>query len=156
MWLADLNLHQSDKEVLLSPTPWLTDSIINAAQQLLRKQYPHLPGLQDVSLGLTMSFNVQRGEFLQILQTSQDHWLTVFTIGVQHPRVKVFDSLYLSLPTMAKAQIASLLCTEQNIIEVHIMDIQTQVHQLAIMVVVSPKDSETYQICIASFANMLL
>ena len=28
---------------------------------------------------------------------------------VQLPRVKVFDSLYLSLPTMAKAQIASLL-----------------------------------------------
>ena len=55
---------------------------------------------------------------------------------VQLPRVKVFDSLYLSLPTMAKAQIASLLCTEQNIIEVHIMDIQTQVHQLAIMVAI--------------------
>ena len=136
MWLADLNLHQSDKEVLLSPTAWLTDSIINAAQRLLGKQFPHLPGLQDVSLGLTMSFNIQTGEFLQILHTSQDHWLTVSTIGVQHPKVKVFDSLYHSVPALAKAQIASLLCTEQSNIEVHIIDVQTQVHQLAIIVAI--------------------
>ena len=50
MWL---HLLQKDKEILLSPTGWVTDSIVNAAQKLLREQFPHLPGLQDVSLGHT-------------------------------------------------------------------------------------------------------
>ena len=127
VWIADLNLHHTDKEILLSPTQWLTDTIINAAQQLLTKQFPQLPGLQDVSLGQTMSFVVQPEEFLQIVHSSQGHWLTVSTIGVQHPQVRVFDSLYNFLPQLAKAQIASMLCTKQAKIEVQIMDVQTQV-----------------------------
>ena len=110
MWLPYLNLSQKDKEILLSPTAWITDSIVNAAQQLLREQFPRLPGLQDVSLGLTMAIDVMPGEFLQILHTSQDHWLT---IGVEHPKVKVYDSLFDFLPNLAKAQIASLLCSKQ-------------------------------------------
>ena len=82
MWLPSLNLSQTDKDILLSPTAWITDSIVNAAQQLLREQFPQLPGLQDVSLGLTMAFDIMPGEFLQILHTSQGHWLTVSTTGV--------------------------------------------------------------------------
>ena len=127
MWIANLNLHQTDREILLNPTQWLTDTIINAAQQLLQKQFPHLPGLQDVTLGQTMNFIVHPDEFLQIIHSSQGHWLTVSTIGLQHPKVQVFDSLYHSLSQPAKAQIASLLCTKQEKIEVNIMDVQKQV-----------------------------
>ena len=39
----------------------------------------------------------------------------------------MFDSLYHFLPKLAKAQIANLLCTKQDKIEVHIMDVQMQV-----------------------------
>ena len=102
-------------------------SIVNAAQQLLTEKFPQLPGLQDVSLGLTMAFNVMPGEFLQILHTSEDHWLTISTLGVQHPKVNIYDSLFKSLPNLAKAQIASLLCSKQDIIEAHIMDVKLQV-----------------------------
>ena len=109
MWLPSLNLSQKDKVILLSPTAWITDSIVNAAQQLSREQFPQLPHLQDVSLCLTMTFDAMPGEFLQILHTSQDHWLTISTIGVQHPNVKVYDSLF---DFLAKAQIASLLCSK--------------------------------------------
>ena len=39
IWLSDVGLTQSDKEVLLGPTGWLTDTIVNAAQQLLAHQF---------------------------------------------------------------------------------------------------------------------
>ena len=35
-WLPDLGLSESDERTLLSPTAWLTDDIINAAQKLLK------------------------------------------------------------------------------------------------------------------------
>lgn len=134
MWLPFLNLSHKDKEILLSPTAWISDSIVNAAQQLLREQFPQLPGLQDVSLGVTMAFNIMPGEFLQILHTSQDHWLTISTIGVKHPIVKIYDSLFNYLPNLAKAQIASLLCSKQDIIEAHIMDVKLQVCKIRNMI----------------------
>ena len=40
MWIPQLELSSSDREILLSPTAWLTDSIINAAQNLLKKACP--------------------------------------------------------------------------------------------------------------------
>ena len=52
--------------------------------------------------------------------------MTVSTIGVQHPKVLVFDSLYNFLLELAEAQIASLLCTKQDKIK-SIMDVQMQV-----------------------------
>ena len=104
IWLVSLDLSHKHKEILLSPTAWITDTIVNAAQLLLRQQFPQLPGLQDVSLGQTMAFNVCAGEFVQILHTSQDHWLTVSTTGVKHPTVKIYDSLFVLLQ-LAKAAV---------------------------------------------------
>ena len=66
-WILDLGLDSSDEKILLSSTSWLTDTIINAAQTLLKNKYPAVRGLQDVSHGLNMSFSIERGEFVQIL-----------------------------------------------------------------------------------------
>ena len=130
MWLPSLNLSDKDKEILLSPTAWITDSIVNAAQQLLREQFPQLPGLQDISLGQTMAFNIIPGEFVQILHSSQDHWLTISTIGVKHPTVKIYDSLFHCLSQVANAQIARLLCSKQSVTEAHMMDVKLQVYHM--------------------------
>ena len=43
MWIPELELSSSDKEIL-SPTAWLTNSIIDVAQILLKKECP-LPAL---------------------------------------------------------------------------------------------------------------
>ena len=64
---------------------------------------------QNVSCGLTMSFDVEPGEFIQILHDGSSHWLTVSTIGVKHPEIQAFDSLYASTSTSTKMQIANLL-----------------------------------------------
>ena len=127
VWLADYCLTQFDKDALLCPAGWITDTLIDASQKLLKQQFPNLPGLENVDLGLFMNFAVQPGHFLQILNTSHRHWLTISTIGVQHPEIHVFDSLYNSIPRMAQAQIATIMCTQENTIEVKIIDVQQQV-----------------------------
>ena len=94
----------------------MTDNIINATQKLLKRANPAVPGLQDVGCGLTMNFDIQPGEFVQILHTGQGRWNTVSTIGTSHPDVQIFDSMFISLPTMGKTQIAALLATEEKMI----------------------------------------
>ena len=94
-WLPTLNLHISEQDILLSPTAWITDTIVNAAQNMLKKQFPSISGLQDVALGL-VNFNIQTGEFVQILHTAEGHWLAISTLGLHHPDVNIYDSVYLN------------------------------------------------------------
>ena len=62
MWIPELELSSSDKEIL-SRTAWLTDSITDAAQILLKKECP-VPGLQSVGCGLTMTFAIEPCQFI--------------------------------------------------------------------------------------------
>ena len=130
IWIPNLKLTMYEKQILLDPVGWMSDKIIDAAQVLLKQQFPHIQSLQDVVLGLTMSFHIQTGEFLQIIHCN-NHWFTISSVGVGHdgqPRtVKVFDSMYDSVPNLGKAQIACLLCTSEDLIQVKIMDVQKQV-----------------------------
>ncbi len=129
-WIPNLHLTMSDKNTILHPAGWLTDTIIDAAQKLLKQQFPHIQGLQQVALGLTMSFEMQSGEFLQILHCN-NHWFTVSSMGSnQTSAVNVFDSMYDSIPALGKAQIACLLKTSNDSILVNIMRVQKQVSYL--------------------------
>ena len=65
-WVSNLTVR--DEKVLLSGE-WLTDSLVNAGQRLIQQAHPHVQGLQDVSLGHTLVFNVIKGEFVQVLHT---------------------------------------------------------------------------------------
>ena len=127
-WVPGLKLTTYHKQIILDPVGWMTDTIIDAAQTLLKQQFPHIQSLQSVTLGLTMSFHVQTGELLQIIHCN-NHWLTVSSIGDQasQPSVKVYDSMYHSVPSLGKAQIACLLSTSEDFIRVKIMDVQKQV-----------------------------
>ena len=46
----------------MSPTGWLTDSIVDAVQQLLKEQFSKLHGLQSVTLDLVMNYNILSGQ----------------------------------------------------------------------------------------------
>lgn len=109
-----MDLLEIDRDTLLAPTGWLTDSIINAVQKILRRQFPDVNGLQDTCLGLLCSFCILQGEFIQILY-SPGHWLTVSTVGLEHPHVAVFDSKYSTLSTSVALQIASIMCNKPRI-----------------------------------------
>ena len=110
--IQELNLFEIDREILLSPTGLLTDNIIDAAQTLLRQAFPVLSGLQSVTCGLTMNFDIEPAEFVQIIHSGRGHWLTISIIGNSHPDVHVYDSMYPSAGTLVKAQTAALLHTE--------------------------------------------
>ena len=97
-WIPALNLFDADRDALLDPVGWLTDSIMNASQNLLKSQFPDLNSLQSVAIGNTMFFMIQTGKFLQILY-SNSHWVTAFGDGVHSCRVDVFDSAYNSTST---------------------------------------------------------
>jgi len=58
LWLPELKLLESDKEAFLSPTGWLTDSIVNAVQSLINKQFPDIKGFQDTCLESVHEFNI--------------------------------------------------------------------------------------------------
>ena len=126
LWLPELNLAKSDQDILLNPTAWMTDSLMDAAQLLLKKVNPAMQGLQSVTRGITMNFDIEPGEFVQILHNGHGHWLTISTVGNEHPQVEVYDSVYSCCPTLCKAQIAALLSTKQPAIHLKYMDVQMQ------------------------------
>ena len=112
------NLLRDDEKVLLNPNEWLTDKLMDAGQLLIKECYHQVRGLQSVSLGLTLAFEVQRGEFVQVLHIAGNLWVTVSTIGYHSSgEVDVFDCMSATISSGLKNQIAALLCTEnQNII----------------------------------------
>ena len=125
-WVSSLGLYDCDKAILLNPLGLLNDSIINASQQLLKELFPFLPGLQGVELGAIMGFEVEAGEFVQIVHNGKNHWLLVSTLGVEHPTVRVYDSMYNSLGSHTQNQIAALLHTDRSSISIEMMNVQVQ------------------------------
>ena len=68
VWIncGSIPLTTSHKEILQS-TEWLDDSLIRAAQFLLKEQFQHIGGLQSPLLGGKFAMEPQAGEFVQIL-----------------------------------------------------------------------------------------
>lgn len=124
-WIPELGLSQSDRDIILNPVGWVTDSVVDASQKLLKCTSP-VPGLEPVACGLTMSYTVQPGEFVQILNTGNHHWVTASAIGVPHPVVRVYDSKYSSAGTSLEAQISSMICTQEENVILEFMDVPVQ------------------------------
>ena len=117
---------QSDRDILLSPAAWLNDNIVSAAQKLLKQQLPVRNGFQDPCCGLAYAFQIMSDEFIQVLHNGYDHWLTISTIGAATDEVFVFDSMYASVSTKVKHQIAALLATQSKTIKLSFVDVQKQ------------------------------
>ena len=52
---------------------WLSDQIVDAGQKLLKSMYPHIQGLQEVALGMVLSYGIAKSEFIQIMNTGKHH-----------------------------------------------------------------------------------
>ena len=77
-------------------------------------------------LGETLQFNVQRGEFVQVLNVGGNHWIMVTSIGCGDSEdILVYDSLpsgHLSRRT--KEQIAVILCPNNNSVKLPSVQMQ--------------------------------
>ena len=111
-WISELGLHLYDKRILLSSTSWLHDKIINPVQKLLMDDYPAVRGLQDVTHGLNMTFNIERGEFVQILHDGANHWFTISTVEFSILKWKFMTANIRVFPLMQKSRL--LLCCLQK------------------------------------------
>ena len=124
-WIPELNLFCSDKQVLLDPNGWVTDSIIDAAQDLIKMVNPVIGGLQKICCGLAMSFKVESDEFIQIVTTGNSHWILLSTVGTEHPTVLVYDSLYCSVSRFVMKQNRYIVVYTRKEIRLQLVNMHT-------------------------------
>ena len=120
-WLSTplYTLHADKKEEILSPTGWLSDTVIRAAQLLILQKFLLIAGLQDPSVHNSLSFEILRGEFVQIIIVGGCHWCTISNIECDDGVVNVYDSTTLKL-------IASLVYSPAEQLVVRMMDVGRQ------------------------------
>ena len=109
--------------------------VIHAAQQLIKEDQDLLPvgGLQNPILGQRLAFDVETDEFVQILHSGGNHWITISTVGMDHAHVHVCDSLLGALPGDAKKQIASLLMTKEEKITIEYTSNQVSIYNILLI-----------------------
>ncbi len=84
-------------------------------------------GLQATTLGDILSYTVEEGEFVQILNVRGSHWVTVSNIGCEQNCIKVYDSIpYGDLSSRARKQISALICSDANQIIMKFPSVQQQ------------------------------
>ena len=102
----------------------LNDTHIDVANQMLRKQFPEVRGLQSPLLGQSLSFAVTEPLFVQVLHVDTLHWVTV--IGVRSSLVKVYDSVFNTAGSSLALQTASILRTKSDNIVLEVERTQFQ------------------------------
>ena len=60
-WVGGLTTN--DKEILIKGG-WLNHELVNAGQRLIKRQFTHVNGLQDVAIRNTLCFDIQTEEFI--------------------------------------------------------------------------------------------
>ena len=102
----------------------LTDKHINAASDMLKREFPDTRGLQPTLLGQNLSFEVVEPPFVQILHVGNNHWMTV--IGITQTLVKAYDSLYRCLAPCVSMQAASIMKSASDFITFRVESTQMQ------------------------------
>jgi hypothetical protein len=107
-WLQDLDLEGNDRLIIEGKASggWLSDKHMHAAQLLLRKQFPHISGLQSTLLCQSYGFSAVSSDAVQIHFTGSQHWVTSTCFG---GNVQLYDSnVGFLLTTSLEIQLAQL------------------------------------------------
>lgn len=122
----------ADREILESPTLWLSDSVIYAASKLLSQQAGDIDGWQSSQCGRDFKFRPvnARQKYVQILH-DRGHWITVSNIDTkQHDvtaSVHVYDSYQPSdISLNVKKQVCSLIRSSHDEVTFDIINIMPQ------------------------------
>ena len=118
-WLPSLGLEEKDRQLVSNPLGWLSDSVINTCQRLLKEAHPHVNGLQNTLLGQTLPFRVELDEFVQILHDGNIHWLCVTIIGSNKGEVTILDNMKTLPSPHTVKQIAALLHSSNLVLSLH-------------------------------------
>ena len=118
-------LKQGDKNILLSPSQWLNDVIMDASQRLICHTLGSEQNYQSV-LNSQKNFTPVEKEHVQLLHDGGNHWLLTFCSG---ERVQVCDSLRSRLSPVAKRSMKDLYKTvikENGKLNVTFLPVQKQ------------------------------
>ena len=66
-WLQIWSITLKDEKNLYLPNAWLNDRIIDATQEMLKRQFPHIWSLDTCLKASNLSFKKARGNFVQVL-----------------------------------------------------------------------------------------
>ena len=89
-------------------------NIIYMALALLKKQFPNMEGLHDSLYGADLSFPKSSHPFVQILNLNNTHWVTIASSSPT--TVRFYDSLYPSISSLTKVQVAAVMrCSDRRI-----------------------------------------
>ena len=87
------HLGKNEEEIIINGG-WHSDIYINCAQSLITKKHQYIGGLENCGLAETCSFSVPTSEFIQILNSTGQHWVTLTSIGCELGKVKIYDSSF--------------------------------------------------------------
>jgi hypothetical protein len=128
-WVQELGLKIREKHVL-STGDWISDLHMQAANKLLKEQYPKQNGLQDtLVLAELCRFRSSPTDFIQIVNISRSHWVCVSNVFSSSGVVEVFDSMpaYSTSSSSLKRQVAAMLKTSEKCFDLYHVDVQRQV-----------------------------
>ena len=137
-------LHIDKKREVVSSDSWLSDTVIRAGQLLVLQEFPNIAGLQDPKVHRSLSFQILRGEFVQIIFVGGCHWCTVSNVGCDNGVVNVYDSMYPSVSSGTVKLNASLVFSPAKQLVVRMMDVGRQLNGSDCVVLAS---AFAYDIC---------
>ena len=95
----------------------LNDLLINIAQEILKKQFPDIRGLNNTLLQKKKSLKRQTDtQKIQIIHSRGDHWIVASTTFAEEGEVKVYDSVYRTLDQGTKDIISNLFESESHVL----------------------------------------
>ena len=104
------------KPIFLVPPDALTDSEVEAAEDLLKSQFPLVDGLEDPSIVGDL-VTPAASEFVQIINTGS-HWVCLSAISCPTGEVKVYESLYGSPARKTVEHACRVLHYKGNIVKI--------------------------------------
>jgi hypothetical protein len=102
-WIPNLNLKLKEKEILQS-NGWLNDNIMDAASSILKRKFPIISGLDNVSFSIH-GFVYIPTEAMQFHNLNNNHWILSSSIG---GGIKVYDSMSSPPSAELKRQLCEL------------------------------------------------
>lgn len=128
VWIKNplYTLHETDRQLINSPSGWLNDEIIQASQLLLAQHFPNVDGLQPPTLEQIQGFEVHFHQFIQILNVRNNHWILVSNLGCDKDVVHVYDTMYSSIPSSTVDTIARLVFCSSATLTIKMVEVDLQ------------------------------
>ena len=113
-------------ENILRSNKWLDDTLIDLGQRMLQQQFQYIGGFQSVVLAEKFALIPQLGEFIQVLNVANNHWIMISTVGCPPSTIDVYDSLHGTLSSRSTRLVADILHDKSQSFTIRYQDAQWQ------------------------------